>query len=109
MNTTNLRRRHDHLQRHAPKGANAASLPVGGTLTISGGTLDLFGENQSVGVLSGTSGTITNNYLIAATSTLTVNFVGTATYGGQGKLDGTYPVALAKQGTGTLVLAGANN
>ena len=81
-----------------------SALGNAGTLTVSGGLLDLHGNSITVGSLSGTAGTITDNSTIAGTSTLTVNQSTAATYTGVIQNGGTRNVALTLAGTGPLTL-----
>ena len=80
-----------------------------GALTVNGGTLDLNGKNATVGIFSGTGGTVTNSS--ATGSNLTVDNgdsgTGAATYAGVIQ-DGVGQLGLTKTGTGALVLTGAN-
>ncbi len=86
-----------------------------GSLTINtGGTLDLNGTSQTVGVLSGTSTTQAIGSGAPGTSTLTIgNGNGSGTFGGiigdrAAISTGTPVVALTKTGTGAQALTGAN-
>ena len=87
---------------------NSNELPTTTALAIaSSGVLDLAGNNQMVGALSGSAGAIvTNNSLVAsAASTLTVGAAsGATTYAGN--IVGN--VALALSGGGELTLSGTN-
>ena len=99
---------------------NAGTLALSGSGTLgattgalainnSGSVLDLGGTNQSVGNFTGTTGTVvTNNG--ATAGTLIVGTASTSTTGAfAGVLqNGTSTLALAKTGTGTITLAGAN-
>ena len=86
----------------------AAVIPSGtgkGNVNVSGGTLDLAGNNQTINGLSG-SGTVTNS--VAGTGTLTVGSNDqTSSFGGVFR-NGTGTLALNKSGAGTLTLSGAN-
>ena len=75
------------------------SLAATGALTVNGGTFDLNSNNQTVGALAGTGGTIA-----LGTGTLTVNQGVNTSYAGVIFGDG----SLVKQGTGTLTLSGTN-
>ena len=82
-----------------------------GPLTVTSGILDLNGYSQTVSALSGGGGgTITNDG--GSNLTLTVSQSGTTTFSGTltdgAPAYGSSKVALAKTGTGMLVLAGAN-
>ncbi len=83
-----------------------------GSLTVSGGTLDLNATNQSVGSLTGSGGTIINNNT-GTSVTLTIG-TGDATGGNYlgviaNNTSGTGTVALAKTGAGTNTLGGTNS
>jgi autotransporter-associated beta strand protein len=80
-----------------------------GALTVNGGTLDLNGTNQTVGVLSGSGGTILNNNSSAKTLTVGQGS-GTGSYGGviADHTSGSGTLALTKTGAGTQTLTGAN-
>ena len=84
----------------ATNGNRIGSLGNQGPLTMSGGTLDLNGINQSIGALSGTAGVIT------ATSAATLNSVSSTNTTFSGALAG--PVSLAVTGGG-LTLGGPNS
>ena len=86
---------------------NAAALgSTSGAATVSGGVLDLHGYSLGVGALSG-AGTI-NNLSGAGTYTLTVGN-GNASSVFSGTIQDTSgTISLAKTGTGTLTLAGAD-
>ena len=92
-------------------GAAGALGPATNPLSIAGGVLDLNGQAATVGGLSGSVGSITNNAAVPAAASLTVNLnSATSTYGGtiaDGGLAGN-TVALNVQGPGTLVLTGSN-
>ncbi len=85
-----------------------------GPLTINGGTLDLNGISQTVGVLSGTTTVKAIDNGANNTSTLTVGTgSGSGSFGGiiadtANIFTGTPVVALVKAGTGTQTLTGAN-
>ena len=79
--------------------ATGASLQTGSALRITGGTFDLNGNNQTVGALSGTGGT-----LALGAGTLTAGDSLSTTL--SSAITGTG--SLVKQGTGTLTLLGAN-
>jgi autotransporter-associated beta strand protein len=74
----------------------------------AGGTLDLYGVNQTVGDLSG-SGAVTNTYSLSNTATLTVGSDNTSqTFSGTLQ-DGAGVLALAMTGSsGSLTLTGTN-
>ncbi len=91
-------------------GAAGALGPASNPLSIAGGALDLNGQAATVGTLSGTVGSITNNAAVPVAASLTVNSSATATFGGtiaDGSSSGN-TVTLNKQGPGTLVLTGSN-
>jgi autotransporter-associated beta strand protein len=79
-------------------------LPAATALSISGGTLDLFGAKQTVASLSG-SGSVTNSG--TSTSTLAVSGSTSSTFSGTIG-DGLSQVALAVSGSATLYLSGTN-
>ena len=72
-------------------------------LVMGGGTLDLHGNSQAFGSLTG-SGTITT---AGPACTLTIGYDGTSQAVFSGKLQ--HSLSLTKVGTGTLILSGANN
>jgi autotransporter-associated beta strand protein len=85
-----------------------------GSLTVNGGIVDLGGNSVTVGNLTGTGGTIWNN-LNAQNTTATLTIGNGNTGGGNyqglitnnnGATNGI--LALAKTGTGTITLSGAN-
>lgn len=84
----------------------ANSLNTAGTLQIgSGGTFDLFGQNQTVANLMG-SGTVTNSS-VSTNSILTVDSAVSGTFSGVIQNGGaTAVVSVAKAGTGSWTLAG---
>ena len=94
----------------AVAGSASALGNTANTLTVNGGTLDMASFSQTVGQLTGTGGSITNN-TSSTTSTLTVSgtdtsasaYAGTIVDGGSGKI-----VALVRSGTGKTILSGAN-
>jgi len=91
-------------------GASGTFGSTSGALTVDAGTVDLNGQDATVGALSGIGGTILNNSSGSST-TLTV---------GQGNANGSYAgviadhnsgtgtLALTKMGTGTETLTGVN-
>jgi len=84
--------------------ANALGASTG-NLAINGGTLDLNGNNLTVGMLSGASGgTITTS--TAGSVTLTVNSALSGTFAGAIQQSGSGALAFVKQGGGTLALTG---
>jgi fibronectin-binding autotransporter adhesin len=91
---------------------SSTALGSGGALTISGGTLDLNGagtsssgpQSISVGSLSGTGGTITDNNSNAGTTTLNINQAVNGSSGAAINNGSTRAVALSKTGSSTLVL-----
>ena len=89
-------------------GAGTLGGTSGGLTVNTGGTLDLNGTSQSVGNLTGTGGTILDNNA-STTSTLNIG-TGNGTGGSYGGViaNGNGNVALTKNGSGTIALAGAN-
>ena len=92
-------------------GAAGTTGSATGALTVNGGTLDLGGATKTVGVFSGTGGTIVGNS--AANPTFTVGNGGTVdtTYAGviaNTNNGSTGSLNFTKTGTGTLTLTGAN-
>ena len=81
-------------------------LPAATALTISNGTLDLFGASQTVASLSG-PGTVTNSGSNLSTLTVSGSNLSSSTFSGTIN-DGSSQVALAVTGSGTLVLSGTN-
>jgi autotransporter-associated beta strand protein len=82
------------------------ALPAAAPVTINGGTLDLAGNNQSIGTLSDggvSTGSIINS---GAAATLTATVSGTSTYSGAITMSGS---TFAAAGTGTLSLNGTNS
>jgi fibronectin-binding autotransporter adhesin len=91
-------------------GVTNALPSTSGSLTVSGGTLEMNNKSQTVVGLSdggSSTGVITNNGSTSTTSTLTLNDTGSDSFGGQIK-DGTKVVALTKTGAGTLTLSNSN-
>ena len=80
------------------------------SITSSGAVLDLDGNNQTIGSLSGVSGSVlTNNAAGSGTATLTLAPVsGTTTFAGVIQNGSTAAVALTLNGGGTEILTGAN-
>ena len=79
---------------------------ISGNVSVNGGVMDLNGNNEAFGALTGTGGTILNNG--AATGTLTVGANNSsASYSGT-ITNGNGTVALVKTGTGTETLNGNN-
>jgi fibronectin-binding autotransporter adhesin len=75
---------------------DANSMGTGGPLVVNGGTLDLFGNGQSVSSLSGTGGVITNNVALPVTLTVTGGpgtYAGVIQDGGVGKTVGLHITA----------------
>lgn len=86
--------------------ANYGMLPRTTALSLSGGSLDLNGFNQTVASLAGTGGSITNS--AATQATLTLNPAsGSTTFAGS-IANGASAVSLVKNGAGTQILTGAN-
>jgi fibronectin-binding autotransporter adhesin len=91
----------------AAEGSNNI-LPATTALSLSGGTLDLFGSSQTVGDLSGSAPGMVTNTAANTTSVLTVGGDNTSqTYAGT-IADNAGFVALVKTGSGGLTLAAAN-
>ena len=81
-----------------------------GTLTMTGGTLDMNSNSISILSLNGTAGTITDGYTnggAAVTKTLTVNQVVSNTFAGTINNGNSNSVALVKNGAGYLLLSGS--
>ena len=87
--------------------SDSTGLGTGG-LVVNGGKLDLNGNSITVGTLSGSGGTITDQSSTGGTTILTVDQASDATYAGviadgqNGAL-----LSLTKSGSGTLMLAGS--
>ncbi len=79
-----------------------------GDLTMGSASLDLHGNNVTIGLLSGTGGSIINT--VAGLAKLTSNSTKSGTYAG-GFFDGSgvAKVAFEKAGTGVLTLSGSSN
>ncbi len=78
------------------------------TVSLSGGTFDLNGRSDTVGLLLGTGGVITTS--TSGTSTLTTNGVsGTTVTLASSLQDGAGTLALVKGGNDALILTGANS
>jgi len=77
-----------------------------GSLTITNGTLNVFGRSATVGGLSGSSGAVITSGS-AGLATLTINQSGSTNYAGN-IVNGSGTMALTKQGAGTLTLSGSN-
>ena len=84
----------------------ANALPTATDLTLSGGTFDLNGHNQTLASLAGVSGAAVDNSSASAAQ-LTVNGSGNTTYGGAITNSGAGALSLAKSGSGSLTLNGA--
>ena len=85
----------------------SGALPTGGALTVNSGTVDLGGNNASVGAFSGSSATITTN---GAPATFTATSGSAATFNGSLQNGtGGGVLAFVKSGTGTLTLTGSSN
>jgi len=84
-----------------------------GSLTITGGTFNMFASNQTVVGLSdgggNTGGIITTTSGTAGTSTFTLNDTGSDSFAGQINDGATRLVALTKTGAGTLTLSNSNS
>ncbi len=87
--------------------AGPAALATGVALGFNGGTLELNGNDVTSGFLTGASGTIVDNGAIGA-STFNVIQSATTTFSGTINDGANRTVALTKDGTGSLTLAGAN-
>lgn len=78
------------------------------TVSLSGGTFDLNGRSDTVGLLLGTGGVITTS--TSGTSTLTTNGVsGTTVTLASSLQDGAGTLALVKGGNDALILSGVNS
>ena len=89
-------------------GNSAALGDADGSVMLTTGVLDLYGNSVAIGSLSGTGGTITDSGVTAGTSILTVNESTNTTYAGILQDGGTRQVALTKEGVGTLTLSGVS-
>jgi autotransporter-associated beta strand protein len=88
-------------------GPNA--LHSGLLLNFNSGTLDLNGNSLNASFLSGPSGTITDNSGNFATTTLTINQIGSSTvFGGTINNGPSGLIAVTKTGNGVLTLTGNN-
>ena len=80
-------------------------MPSTGSLTVNAGTLDLNGQNPTIGSLAGgASGTIVSS---TGPGTLAVNTAATTAYNGL-LADGGGQLGMVKQGAGSLTLGGVN-
>ena len=84
---------------------SALALPGTGSLTMTSGTLDLYGFSPTVGMLAGTGGTVTTS---AGAATLTAGSGGVSSTFGGVLADGGGVLRLVKVGSGVLTLNGAN-
>lgn len=75
-------------------------------LTLSSGTLDLSGQNATVGLLTGSAGTVIRSS-VAGSAVLTANSASSSTFAGQ-IINGSGIVGLSKQGAGSLTLSATN-
>jgi autotransporter-associated beta strand protein len=75
-------------------------------LTLNSGTLDLGGQNATIGLLTGSAGTVIRSS-VAGSAVLTANSASSSTFAGQ-IIDGSGIVGLSKQGAGSLTLSAAN-
>ena len=75
-------------------------------LTLNSGTLDLGGQNATVGLLTGSASTVIRSS-IAGSAVLTANSPSSSTFAGQ-IIDGSGIVGLSKQGAGSLTLSAAH-
>jgi autotransporter-associated beta strand protein len=87
--------------------AAGATDVFGGAISVTAGTLDLAGFNQTIDSLSGTGGIVTNSGATNVTLT-TGNDSTSTTYGGSIR-NGTSTVSLFKVGSGTFTLSGNNS
>jgi hypothetical protein len=78
----------------------------GTNLAVNGGTVNLNGNSISVGALSGTGGTITDNSGTAGTTTIAVNQTTTTTFAGSITKGATRDVNLTLTGGGNLTISG---
>ncbi len=88
---------------------NVDQIYNGADVVVNSGTLDLNGRNETINGFSGTGGYVTNN--ATGTSTLTVGFDGaTGTFAGTIQDGGSGKVlALTKTGSGTVTLSNTTN
>lgn len=76
--------------------------------TLNGGTFDLNGKSEAVNSINGTGGTITNGASAPATLYVGGGVFGTAAGSFAGAIqDGTGPLSLMKEGSGTQTLTGS--
>lgn len=88
---------------------SATALSANSNLAANAGTVNLNGNNVTVGALSGNSGAVITN-LAAGTATLTASNASDSTYDGLLKDGGAGQVlAFTNSGTATLTLTGANS
>ena len=85
--------------------ANALGSPTN-ALTLNSGTLDLGGQNATIGLLTGSAGTVIRSS-IGGSAVLTANSASSSTFAGQ-IINGSGIVGLSKQGAGSLTLSAAN-
>jgi len=90
-------------------GASTDEITTGGTITINSGTLDMNGHSDTVALLAGAGGTITNT-ASSTQSTLTIGSTTTASSSYAGTItDGAGQLAIVSTGTGTMTFTGSNN
>jgi|GEM_PF-1245978 len=88
--------------------ANSSALAFGTNVTMNGGTLDLNGNDTSLGALAGNDGSIKDNSATAGTTILTVNQTTNTTFSGTIADGLAHAITLTKRGGGILTLGGAN-
>lgn len=87
--------------------STAALGPTTAPLTVNGGTLDLFGNNITVGAFGGSGGTITSS-VGSGPITFTVGTASDATFPGVIQNGAAGSLGLTKQGAGSLTLSGTS-
>ena len=88
-------------------GSATALGPSTAPLAVNGGTLDLFGNNLTVGAFSGTGGTITSS-VPSSDLRLTAGGSGTTTFAGVIQNGAASSVGLTKQSNSNLILSGTS-
>ncbi|MDR3494054.1 MAG: autotransporter outer membrane beta-barrel domain-containing protein, partial [Ancalomicrobiaceae bacterium] len=84
---------------------STTALSSGSAFTLTGGTLDLNGNSNTIASLAGTGGTVESTGSLA---TLTTGDATSTSFAGD-LIDGTGTLALTKVGAGTLTLSGTNS